>query len=250
MKRFLLIMASFIMVMTTISAGIGEQEETDDMARTFTNETLHDCIPYTFNTEKAETLGLARDAAFTDEYFKLQAFYCEALWNWLCIKADLVAVDTEIGKNELNFIVRTLYPTVYQEKQSFGTQYLYIRSNIMIENLSRDDLDMLRALYEKGTAGSEEVYQFIGDTWLKVITQNTDFPADAMTILDLSNRRRVANCSLLLGIDTMYEIDNEGRIVNDEHESEKASFLNRLATALGEELTDVFGIPVEVIVHD
>ena len=82
------------------------------MNRVFTNETLHECSPYTFNVEKAEALGLAHDGIFTDEYFELQAFYCEALWNWLCIRADLCAVDTEIGKSEMNFVVRTEYPTV------------------------------------------------------------------------------------------------------------------------------------------
>ena len=62
-----------------ISTGFSEQEDNGQMNRVFTNETLHECSPYTFNVEKAEALGLAHDGSFTDEYFELQAFYCEAL---------------------------------------------------------------------------------------------------------------------------------------------------------------------------
>ena len=247
MKRVLAIL--LFLTIAAMSAGISEQEETELMNHVFTNETLHECNPFTFNAEKAAILGLARDDMFTDEYFELQAFYCEALWNWLCIKADLCAVDEKIGENELKFIVRTEYLTIYQEKQSFGTKYLYIRSNMMIENLNRDEIDQLRVLYEKGDPASDQVMQFVEGTWLWVITQNTDYPAEATCIHDMSTGRRVANCSLILGIDTMFEMDSEGRMIDVEHEREKSEFLDRLAKALGEELTDIFGIPVEVIVH-
>lgn len=248
MKRFS-VMAVMILVMALLTTGTGEQEETDDMNRQFTNETLQDCNPYTFNKEKAEALGLADQGKFTDEYFLLQSFYCEGLWNWLCIEADLDAVDRGIGENDLRFVERTQYVTVYQEKQSFGTRFIYIRSNIMIENLNRGDIDTLRELWRKGDATSDEMMRYVGETWLKVITQNIDEPGEIMCIHDLSTGRRVANCSLILGIDTMMEVDSDGRMLDVEHEREKDAFLARLAGALGDELSDIFGIPVVVIIH-
>lgn len=250
MKKTVSFILLFLLLFEIYSTAVSEQEGGKKyMNHVFTNETLHECNPYTFNVEKAAALGLAHGDAFTDEYFSLQAYYCEALWNWLCVKADLCAVDDEIGKSEMRFIVRTEYRTIYQENQSFGTKYLYIRSNMMIENLNRDDIDTLRVLCEKGNASSEQVMQFVEETWLRVITQNTDYPGETITIHDMNTGRRVANCSLILGIDTMFELDSEGMMIDVEHEHDKSEFLGRLAKALGEELTDIFGIPVEVIIH-
>ena len=118
----------------------------------------------------------------------------------------------------------------------------------MIEHLTQEQLASLRALCAAADTGSEAALAFIEDTWKLVITQNPDYPEDLLCILDLTTGQRVENCSLLIGLDSMFELNASGGFADAEHEKEKAEFLTSLADALSRELTDVFELPVYVII--
>ena len=248
MKRKLTIIALVIMI-TSLVAGCCVAGETEHTKLLFTNETLQECDPYTFNEIKADKLGLAHDGNFTDEYFELQSFYAETMWNWLCAKYDLMEEDRKLAENDLRFIVRTEYVNTYQQHQSFGTKYFYIRSNIMIENLENAEITKLRGLYKANDMVSDDALQFIDKTWKRVNTENTDYPEDIMCIHSLATGRRIPNCCLIIGIDTMFEVDNNGIMINTEHETEKAEYLSGLASYLEKEIESILDAPVAVIIH-
>lgn len=250
-KKALFISLVIIFSILTIScAGTDADTQEEPMEDTyiFTEETIRQCRPYTFSEDAAAALGLAGDGAFTDEYFRLQAFYGAALWSFLSAQADFEAVDQGIAESDMRIIPRTRYQTVYQQAQAYGLKYLYLRNNLMIEHLTQEQLASLRALCAAADTGSEAALAFIEDTWKLVITQNPDYPEDLLCILDLTTGQRVENCSLLIGLDSMFELNASGGFADAEHEKEKAEFLTSLADALSRELTDVFELPVYVII--
>ncbi len=250
MKKFLILM---IAVMLITSCGMADSSEGDFAWHRFNNKTIQECDPYTFNTEKAHELGLAGGkniADFTDEYFALQAYYGGMLWGWLCSKTALDEKDEKLINSGMELIERLEYRNIYQEKQSYATTFIYNRTNLMIENLEKDEIEELRDLYASKEIESEAATAFVEKTWLRVITENMDYPADTRCIHSMSNGRIVLNCSLIIGIDHACDYDENGMIKDYEKETEKDKFLAAFARDLEEEMNEILEVPVVVIIHD
>lgn len=101
-----------------------------------------------------------------NEYFKLLNNYKKLFESYLKEKLPLQLIDENIKKSELKFIpMKEDNMDFYQISSTMGLDYIYLRNNLYIEKLSKEDLELLSTLqtYDDGAK------EFIKRTYLTVI---------------------------------------------------------------------------------
>ena len=97
----------------------------------FDKKTISMFEPESFDEKMAFELGLADSNGFTDEYFKLQTYYANALMLYVDGKTGLSGLDAALSQSELHFIPSEEDErTIYQLNCAFGLRYFFLRSPI------------------------------------------------------------------------------------------------------------------------
>lgn len=122
-------------------------------------------LPYR-NKEYFDSMSLESQ----ENYLKLYKLYNNLLVQYLIKKYDLNLYDKMIQNSKRNFKkVDTKDMDIYQYTSSKYLNYLYIRNNIYIEKLSKEELLYLSSAKELLDSNNE---QFIEKTYKKVIFEN------------------------------------------------------------------------------
>ena len=108
---------------------------------------------------------------YDKKYFELKNRYKSFLDNYIKEKLPLELIDTNMKESELKFVpVKEEDMDYYQITSTMGLSYIYLRNNIYIEKLSKEDIDYLsgRKKYD------DETREFIKRTYLSVINPYSD----------------------------------------------------------------------------
>ena len=214
----------------------------------FDNQTMQQCAPYGYDLERGEALGLAQDGHWTDEYFRLQSLYGRLCFEYMDMLLDLRGLDEALAQADARFIAVTEPRNVYQEMQSYGMSYLYLRNTVCVERLTGAQLAALRAIAAADEADGEAIQTLVEESWPLVLAAAAQQPADMHVFYDLTTGQSALNHALVLGLATAAEYDAEGRVVSSRHEHEKIAMLESLAKELEAQLSAALGHPVTVFV--
>lgn len=106
-------------------------------------------------------------------FLELYSFYHHLLKLYLIEKLELKKYDDELGKSNLKLkAVDVNKMDIYQYTMSDELQYLYLRNNIHIERLKKEELELLNKFYDNDLDISDiNVKRFIESTFVKVIME-------------------------------------------------------------------------------
>ena len=109
-----------------------------------------------------------------NNYLRLYSIYNDLLIQYLIKKYDLKAYDDMLKKSNKNFInVDTLDMDLYQYASSEYLSFLYLRNNINLENLTKEEIQFLNNI--TNTSLTNEYEEFIENTYKKVILSNKGY---------------------------------------------------------------------------
>ncbi|MBQ4089682.1 MAG: hypothetical protein IJC56_07365 [Clostridia bacterium] len=193
--------------------------------------------------------GLADQEGFTDEYFRLQAFYNEALMEYADSRIDLRGIDRAIDSHELRFQPSAHPVSVFQLNCSWDMKYLFVRINAHIEYLPTEALNRLSEYYEEGfLPGGDKMQALVEETIADALREIPDMPDDCLVGRE-PDGRSAPNVSLIIGIATECEYDADGRIADVVNELTKDEFLKYMADNIGSRASEAMGLPVKVFIY-
>lgn len=100
------------------------------------------------------------------EYFKLLNNYKKLFESYLKDKLPLQLIDDNMKSSDLKFVpVKEEDMDFYQISSTMGLNYIYLRNNLYIENLSKEDLEIFYTL----ETFDDKAKEFIKRTYLTVI---------------------------------------------------------------------------------
>lgn len=109
-----------------------------------------------------------------NNYLAVYNVYSDLLIQFLIKKYHLLDADKELEKRIDSFPeVPSSEKDLYQHLSEGYLKYFYLRNNIYIERLTKEQLNYLFSIYQSGNLKLNSQYEkFINDTYLKVILEN------------------------------------------------------------------------------
>ncbi len=211
-------------------------------------EIVQESVPSGGNPETAKEKGLPEDGNYTEEYYKMQNYYGEALYEYLDRKVSLKELDSAFDDMEISFRPREGdKQDAWQKHQSYGMKYFYIRNDLCVERLEAEDREMLQSFVDEKTAYTDErVISFVEKTLPLVIMYTTNADPNEEITLSLYSGRTLINKAVRLCMATVAEYDENGNFVSMENEALKSEFLRVYLPELQKELTEKLSYPVDV----
>ncbi|WP_428047903.1 hypothetical protein [Candidatus Proelusimicrobium excrementi] len=126
-------------------------------------------IEYEYPQERNNDLLVEKGFKIDDEnneYFKLLNNYKKLFESYLKEKLPLELIDDNMKSSDLKFVqIKEEDMDFYQISSTMGLDYIYLRNNLYIEKLSKEDLEFL----SKKDNLDDEAREFIKRTYLTVI---------------------------------------------------------------------------------
>lgn len=138
-------------------------------------------FPVSYSLITAVKKGLTNLFGFGEEYLYLQALYRAALEQYLMETLSLKEYDDRIAASENRIIPREgERRNFYQKYSTMGLTYVYLRNNLPIERLEKEDLEILRDCLETAdTQGvTEELMEMVQRTYPTVLKAYTQWEDD------------------------------------------------------------------------
>ena len=130
-----------------------------------TKENIEYEYPQERNNDLLEEKGFKIDDG-DNEYFKLLNNYKKLFENYLKEKLPLQLIDDNMKKSDLKFVpIKEEDMDFYQISSTMGLDYIYLRNNLYIEKLNKEDLELLSTL----ETYDDKAKDFINRTYLTVI---------------------------------------------------------------------------------
>ena len=130
-----------------------------------TKENIELVYPQIVNNDLLVEKGFKIDDE-NNEYFKLLNKYKKLFEEYLKEKLPLELIDDNMKKSDLKFVpIKKDDMDFYQITSTMGHSYIYLRNNLYIEKLSKEDLEYL----SKKDKLDDDAKEFIKRTYLTVI---------------------------------------------------------------------------------
>jgi len=203
--------------------------------------------PDGYNHELIAEKGLGKSAkVLSDDYRLMQALYKKAFISYIADKLDLKRYDDELSNSGLNFVSHE-NDSYLGAKHYLGTKYIMILNRCYIEQLDKNDLEILRRTLEAGNAEvTDELADLVRRTWQDVIKIRDDEADNFYVMINKDPVYTFSNDAIVLGIGTVMYKDENGN-VDMEKEDEKAEFLENYCARMMEEMDGKLGdVPIKV----
>ena len=183
------------------------------------------------------------------EYMK--SVYQTGLSQYLVDELDLEKYDQELLQSDLHFIP---YPKEKQreaqKRDQLGLTFIYFRNEIHLEHLSEEEMESFKMEFQNSDGElSDELMNIIIDTYKEVIPLRkieSEEDKKVETTFD-NNMKWVDMNSLILRISTNEEYDENGNLVDEDHEGVKQNALKEFSERMEKELEGRLGdTPVRV----
>lgn len=199
----------------------------------------------------AKEKGLIQASFYEEDYLRLQASYLAAMNYYLCSAGGLDEYQKLLDANEFTF--PHTETNVYQEVGSFGRNNIYIRSNVYVEYLPEDDIQLLReARHGDALAMTDKLLDMVKRTLVNVVSVRYDDSGstfDAVYDIGAFSTNTAPNQNLVLEIFCEPEFDSDGNLVNEAAEEGKADTVQTLKQVMEQDLSERLGIGVTVFIR-
>lgn len=198
------------------------------------------------NTEYFDTLNSNQK----EMYIKCLNYYYEVFVSYLVNKLDLKKHDQNLSNSKNNFIkVTPEKMDIYQSLSSFELNYLYLRNNIYLEHLTKEEINLLYTFMMNNIGiDSTELISFIEKTYPRLIFEtkevtNINFGPESSSFIAPSN-----NIIIGIRIDDFQdaELVPNWEELHNNREFELEFFINYLKN----ELQNKLSVPVTIIRYD
>jgi len=199
----------------------------------------------TIDIGKANNSGFIQNDNLIEEYKILQKKYYLLLEAFLCQNLHLKEIESKLDTSN-RFFNRRQDLVVNLEIPNTQLSYFFIRSNLNIENLSVDEMHILK--YSKDI---NQLYLLIKDTFLKVIKVNSLYGQkieDSRILYDGTGESYLkSNCSLVIGfVDDL----TSKKVSDDEWDTfslQRDEIKKKVFSYIKEEAFTKFGCNIEFI---
>ncbi len=233
-----------------ILPGAGGAEEKGEDRMGFNAETIGECVPfgYGYDMQMAEDKGLAENGEFTEEFFLMQNYYGEALFQYLDRETSLKVRDEALGQPEIRMIPRPEEDQdPWQKHQSYGMQYFYIRNDLCIEQLMTDHREQLLTFArEQWDPADEQVVAFIKETMPVVLMLSREVDPDEEILMSSITGKTLVNRALRICFASVSEYDENGYFVSAENEAIKSELLKAYLPQMQKEMSEALNYPVDI----
>ena len=205
--------------------------------------------PLSYNLGLAVRKGICPLSGFNEKYLYMQALYRKALEHYLSEQLSLMAYDDMLAESELNFIpIREDRKSFYQKYSTLDLKYIYLRSNLPIERLSKDDLKALEACIKEGKSDITEVLlELIIRTYPDIIMALDDRTPETPIGFSNDGQKIAQNNALVFEIGHSIEFDENGNFVNTANDIAREDYIKTVFIPMMEtELSDKLGKRVVV----
>lgn len=209
-------------------------------------------LPLNYDIKLAVKKGLCTGMEFGDKYLNMQALYRKALEQYLSELLNLQIYDNMLTDSELRFIpIDKERESLYQKYSTFGYKYVYLRNNLPIEYLDKQDLSILEKYINDGkTDVTEELVKLVSRTYQYVIIVLHDRAEDTPIGYSNDGQKIAPNYALVLEIGHATEFDEEGNFVDTKNESKKRAYLtNEFIPFMEKKLSEQLGSTV-IVFHE
>ena len=220
------------------------------------NKLIKECKPaWTFNYERAKEKGLSDDGkTFNDKYFYIQAAYKFVLSKYLRDNMGLGEYDEQISKCELKFIeAKDDKKTIFQKNNPSGMKFIFIRSNIYVENLSKEDIKTIEDALLNSDDITKDILGIVKDTYKDVLSCVREDEGNKEHEIIYEDgalyHGKALNTALVIGIADAYEWDDKGSLVNTQNERLKEEYIKKLAEEITKEYIDKLQMPVKIFIY-
>lgn len=247
MRRYLRFIAVIVLVLGICPLGQGCQKE-EDMKDAQNNE----YIDY-YNYELCRDKGLTDQDGLGRYYLCMQAVYRANLDAYLLEVLDLGALDEELKNSSLGFVSRKpANKNLYERESTMGLEFIYLRNNLYIEYLERDQLKLLDTQLKEGTeAVTDELKRMAGETYKEVIrVRDSGNRGDQGCFLYSEAQGRkpeIPNEALVLQISNAMEYDASGNLLPTDNMREKCEYLDRIKMEKEREYSGILGGKVYIL---
>ncbi|MCL1976760.1 MAG: hypothetical protein FWG55_01415 [Candidatus Bathyarchaeota archaeon] len=200
--------------------------------------------PLSYNLSLAVDKDLCLPSGFSEMYLYMQALYRKALEQYLSELLDLKTYDDILTHSEMRFIpILNNKKDFYQKYSTFGFSYIYLRNNLPIERLNRNDLEVLKKHILNGTSGiTNIILTLVIRTYSDIILAYDKISVDTPIGYSSSGNKIAPNNALVFEIRHSIEFNKKGCIVNLAHENTKNNYLKKkFAPMMETKLTEKLG---------
>ena len=205
--------------------------------------------PMSYDINLAVDKGLSDShQGFGEEYLKIQAFYRKTLEQHLLDLLDLKHYDDILTENELRFIpLADDDMSFYQKYSTLDLKFIYLRNNLPIERLSKEDLDTIRFFMNETKSDISELNRLVGITYQGLILAHDDLESDVPVSYSNGGRNIAHNNALVLEIGHATEYDENDNFADAANETKKGQFIrNDFIPLMEKELSEKLDIGVKV----
>ena len=137
-------------------------------------------FPLNYDIRLARRKGLTAGDNFSREYLNMQALYRKALELYLEETLNLSEFDESLANSELGFVPLPEKNMGFHQKYSyFDFQFIYLRNNLPIERLDKEELDILRKYIRAGNSDvTEELLDLVSGTFQKIIVVSENWGSE------------------------------------------------------------------------
>ena len=106
-------------------------------------------LPSSYNISLAAEKHLTTPTEFGEKYLYMQALYRKAFEQYLSERLSLQQFDDILANSDMRFVPMRV-GDFHQEYSTFGFKYIYLRDNLAIERLSKEELYVLQTHIKAG----------------------------------------------------------------------------------------------------
>ena len=156
MRRYLgfVVITVLTLVMCWIGQGCKKEEDMEQVHQEYKlagklkipslKEVSDNPYIYRYNHELCEAKGLSKGDRLSRYYLCMQAVYRANLDAYLLEILDLGALDDELKNSGLGFVSKKpADKNLYERESTMGLEFIYLRNNLYIEYLEKDQLKLL-----------------------------------------------------------------------------------------------------------
>lgn len=211
---------------------------------------------YRYNHRLCKEKGLTEtEDSLSRRYLCMQAIYRANLDAYLLDALDIRQLDEEMRSSSLGFVSpKPEDRDLYERESTLGLKYIYLRNNLYIEYLEREQLDLLEHQLKTGKeAVTDEIRKMVKETYQEIIrVREPEERTDSCNFFYAGtegNIPEIPNHALVLKISNVMEYDASGNLFSDDRMKEKREYLDRVKMEKEKEYSDILGIEVYILLE-
>ena len=190
-----------------------------------------------------------------DYYLNLTSYYYHMLNKYVISKLGLQEYDDALKNSPFNFVATSEENMdLYQSLASDEMSYFYVRNNVYVERLTKEERRFLKARMEEANVElDDEMINVLDETMPKVISESTNLEQQGMVNFGPLNKQYFApSNSLVIGF-RYDEFNNSGCKDDDEwdvnHDNQREQ-LGRIIMDISTNSKDKFNVPLAIIEYN